>query len=156
MPISLKQMTTLLAPISPEAPATLNRQLRAWTDAGVLPLAGGLRTGTGRGRLYEDDAPLFAALAIELTRFGADIGFIQEALAFLRSSFRAKDNIWQMQFRSGPKVNMLIMPKQQSKELSFAFMPPDQLGDYVGGPDFDAAGSSILIINLCALWAKIK
>lgn len=156
MVLNLKQMTAVLARISPETPATLNRQIRAWTDAGVLPLVGDLRTGTGRGRLYEDDAPLFGALAIELTRFGADIGLVQDAVRFLHQAFNNPKDPWGRQLKKGEaRSNMIVMPSVDGTSLDFAFMRPDQLGDYIGGPDFDATGNSILVINLRGLWAKL-
>jgi hypothetical protein len=157
MPLTLKQMTAALSRVSPETSATLNRQIRVWTDAGILPVVGGLRTGSGRVRLYEDDAPLLAALAIELTRFGASIGFVQEALQWLDGEFKNKNRTWGHQVKAGEiKSYLIVMPSGRGKELEFACMRPDHLGDYIGGPDFAAEGKSLVIINLHALWAKLS
>src|SRR5215208_2376550 len=77
MNMTLRELTRCLSSVSGEKPATLNRQLRNWTDLGVLGLVGTVNTGTGRSRLYSRQSACVAALAVELARWGIPVGIMR-------------------------------------------------------------------------------
>lgn len=137
MPLTLAQLVEHLSPLSPETPAKLRRQLRSWTAAGALPLV---------GELYDDDAPRLAAVAIELARHSYSASDVQYALAWLRWVIRRPG------YDPTEAWYMLVMPGQGGGDLEFAGMPPGKLGDHIKSPDFAAAGTSALVINLPRLW----
>lgn len=150
MPLILFQLVERLAPLSSEAPATLKRQIRLWTDAGALPLVGEQSVGTGRTRLYDDDAPRLAAVGIELARHSYSASDIQYALAWLRWVINRPG------YDPADDWYMIVMPGQGGGDLEFAGMPPEQLGDHIKSRDFAAAGTSVLVINLPKLWERLR
>lgn len=150
MPLTLAQLAGSLARLSPGPPARLRRQLRLWTDAGALPLVGDPSVGTGRARLYEDDTPRLAAVAIELARHSYSASDIQYALAWLRWVINRPG------YDPADDWYMIVMPGQGGGDLEFAGMPPEQLGDHIKSRDFAAAGTSVLVINLPKLWERLR
>lgn len=155
MPLTLSQMVAILTPLSPEPPATLNRQIRSWTDAGALPLVGGLRTGTGRGRLYDESAPKLAAVAIELTRFGLPIGVIHDALVWMNHDFRHQPSspLTKLERRE-IKLYMVVMAGERGRDFSYFYAGQEDLLELISS-DL-VLNKSTLVVNIPALWAAVE
>jgi hypothetical protein len=156
MSMTLTELTDRLAKISPESTATRNRQLRHWTDLGVLPLTGELNTGTGRGRLYEDDAIYLAAVAVELARYEATAGTVKRVLSELASEFRRSGSRVREFATNKRKLWLLLTPTGIGKHLWVLPREPEDLARWIVEFESDAPMSSALIINLHGLWRKLR
>jgi hypothetical protein len=142
MKLTLKEMTRRLGSVSTETTETLNRQLRSWTDAGILSLVGDVNTGSGRERIYPDQEVFFAAVAVELAQWGMTIGVIKHILSRLRSGvsylsddfdFRtdivASDTLLALQLRALPEDESHDLPIRPfsylvKRSAILEYMPP--------------------------------
>ena len=154
MVMTLSELTDRLAPISGESPATVNRQLRIWTEVGALPLIGGVNTGRGRARLYEDDAVLVAAVAVELHRWGMNIGNIKGILEWLSANLREEQSSSAKSIRDGANGARLVVSRGRHG-IEAWFSDPDALAKYVKIPELGEPEASVLILNLYRLWAGL-
>jgi hypothetical protein len=158
--MNLTQLTDRLGAVSPERPETLNRQLRHWAAIGVLPLTGERFSGTGRGRVYTQDALLVAAVAVELARWGIPIAVMTRVLEYLRFALDES---------SGPQeVKKLRAGTSDALTLVFAgryggqdgvrvhHEARDRMSDFVTSPEFLESGASTVMIDLSRLWAKLR
>jgi hypothetical protein len=156
MSMTLTELTDRLAKVSREPASTVNRQARHWTDLGVLPLTGELNTGTGRGRLYEDEALYLAAVAVELARYGVTAGTIKKVLAALAPGFRDRGSRARDVVSGELKLWLLLAPTGIGEHLWTMFWEPKDVANWVLAQKTDAQMSSALIINLHGLWRKLR
>ena len=60
------------------------RMIRHYTNGGLLKTVGAVHTGTGRKRVYSEDAVLQAGVLLRLNRLGVPVGVMKEMLTQLR------------------------------------------------------------------------
>ena len=155
MSTTLSELTDRLAPISGETPETLNRQLQIWTEFGALPLIGGINPGRGRARLYEDDALLAAAVAIEVHRWGMNIAGIKIILEWLTRRLRADQASAPKSIKEGKSHAYLVICRGQ-EGIEAWFAEPEALSEYVKHPSLGEPAASVLVVNLGRLWAGLS
>jgi hypothetical protein len=159
MPLTLKELTQRLAAVSGESTDTLNRQLRSWTEGGALPLVGDLFIGTGKSRLYEDDAVLLAAVAVELARWGIPIGKIRTVLMYIWSMFILPNHLGSHEMKEikngRSDLVMLIFPFVEQKGVNVALIERGKLSRYSKGEGGEIP-SSVLMLDLPQLWTKLR
>jgi hypothetical protein len=73
------------------------RMIRHYAGDVLLMPLGAVNTGTGNKRLYASDAPLRAAVLMQLNRFGVPIGVLKRVFrffeAYLKAEFKTNDLI---------------------------------------------------------------
>src|SRR3954451_1820093 len=85
-PMTVTALAARLLPISGTSVETLQRQLRSWTEAGALFTTDGVFVGTGKARVYSEEAAFAAVVAVALARWGSSIGAIRTVLFGLQFS----------------------------------------------------------------------
>jgi hypothetical protein len=167
MMMTLKEFSRRLSVLSAEKPATVNRQIRLWTEAGVLPVANDVFIGTGHARLYTRESLLAAAVAIELAGWGmtakpikrgldallAQLGDKRSGLAEVADGAEGEDARWL-------PLKMLLFrepaPDGSGEKISTLFVRDDNLADLVRVDGFTSPGCSLIMIELRRLWGKLR
>jgi DNA-binding transcriptional MerR regulator len=164
MLMTLADFTRRLAVLSKERPATLNRQVRLWTEAGLLPLASGVFLGTGKARLYTDESLLVAAIAVEASAWGLPIRDLKKVLESLVAELRdpqsglreVADGVDDRTLR-----DMLLLFRQPNPEglgevVKGHLVRVANLADLVQVDGFTSPGFSVYVIELRRLWGKVR
>ena len=72
---TVKDVASLISPLHPNAAVEqLIRQVRHWTVCNLLTTIGAKKPGTGRSRVYDAHQVRKAAVLVELTRYGIQVG----------------------------------------------------------------------------------
>jgi DNA-binding transcriptional MerR regulator len=160
MVMALKQFAQRLAVVSLEEPATLARQLRFWTEIGVIPIANDVAVGTGRARFYTEESLLAAAVAIELAGWGFPVGRLKKVIAFLVNELRdEKSGLKEVAAGEDDRHLLLFRepgPTGSREEIAGWLVHDDNLSDLVKVRGFTAPGSSVFMLDLQHLWAKLQ
>jgi DNA-binding transcriptional MerR regulator len=155
--MTLSEFVGRLAPLSPEEPATLTRQVRLWTEIGLLPLANERFVGQGKARLYTPDSLLVAAVAVELSSWGVPIRNVGVIATQLVARFLAEDNPVVAGAKDGTKEARLLVWMGPHKMLVAGVQEADdELWDLIKKPDAGGPGVSLLMVNLTSLWAELR
>jgi hypothetical protein len=154
--MTLTQLVARLAPLSPEEPATLTRQVRLWTEIGALPVIGERFVGQGKARLYPERALLISAVAIELSNWGMVVRSIAAICGGLALIWPEHGPLLEGG-RDGTK-QVRLMVKTHKSPLIEAWLEEagGELGDLLMEPDAGAPRSSLLMVNLTRLWGKLR
>jgi DNA-binding transcriptional MerR regulator len=158
--MNLTQMTERLGAVSPEKPETLNRQIRHWATVGVLPLTGERFSGTGRGRVYTEDALLVAAVAVELARWGIPIAVMTRVLEYLRFALdedSGPQEVKKLKAGASDALTLVFTGRYAGQDgVRVAHVARDRMSDHVASPEFLDSGTSVVMIDLSRLWAKLR
>src|SRR4051794_25494072 len=60
------------------------RMVRHYSNHGLIDTVGAVHTGSGRSRVYSDEAMLLAGILFRLNRLGVPVGVMKELLSGLR------------------------------------------------------------------------
>ena len=132
--------------------ASVARMIRHYTNEGLLETVGAVNTGTGRKRLYVEDAVLMAGVLLRFNRLGIPVGIMKELLRVLRKHLSAK--------HSGR--GLLEVCEQMKKPCLFLTIPGDndrrvfearilEKDAFVTAPDLDA-----IVIQLARYVPKLR
>jgi DNA-binding transcriptional MerR regulator len=80
----------LAARLGLKAKVDTARMIRHYTSSGLLKTVGAVHTGTGRKRVYSEDAVLQAGVLLRLNRLGVPVGVVKEMLAQLRRNLAVR------------------------------------------------------------------
>ena len=80
----------LVSRLGMEATTDVARMIRHYTNEGLLETIGAVNTGTGRKRLYKEDAILRGAVLLRLNRLGVPVGVMKELFSALKKHLSAK------------------------------------------------------------------
>ena len=89
--MTIKEMATRLTKKLGGKPSQVSRALQHWTTVGLLSTAEGKpHQGTGRHRLYNEDALCRAAILLTLSQYGLQIKHLQSAMQTLSDAMDPK------------------------------------------------------------------
>lgn len=156
MPYTLKELSDKLAAFSGETPETLNRQIRSWTEAGAMPLVGDLFIGTGKSRLYEDDAVLLGIVGIELAKWGLPIGKLRLVLAAMYAQMNVSGLSKLGAIRDGSSDALVMLsPSRNDRGIHVGIIERANLSAYAAGEGGPPA-HNVILLDLHALWAPLR
>jgi hypothetical protein len=157
MSMTLKELTARLSAVSSETSETLNRQIRNWTEMGVLGVAGSVNTGTGRSRVYEEEAAYLGAVAVEVARWGMPIGSIRALCTFIIVNLGQPDeSITKAIYRGHSDHLLVIYPGAPEDWVNLGYITRRELLELSVKSGGDAKSNSFLVVDLSALWARIR
>ena len=102
-----------IVPSTGPSKAEIIRMIRHYTGEALLMPIGAVNTGTGKKRLYPSDAPLRAAVLLQLNRFGIPIGILKRV-------FRLFDRYLQKEFNT---IDLVEASKKLTKPCIFVSLP---------------------------------
>jgi hypothetical protein len=166
MALTVAELADRALPASPTGdPDVTLRQVRYWTLGNVLQPIGGVYTGTGKHRRYDEVEAYFVALALELSRWRLQVGTIENIVRLLRDEYEGRGNPTRKKLRfvrgaiEGARGVFLFVRLADSSGTDMVDM---KLGDYDEiTKDIKEAGwvddvPSFLSVNLSSLFAKVK
>jgi hypothetical protein len=164
MLMTLNEFAKRLSVLSAERPATLNRQIRLWTEAGMLPLASGVFLGTGRARLYTRESLLVAAVAVEVSAWGVPIRDLNKLFEHLVASLRdPKSGLREVADGADDEMlpdRLLLFrepnPDGSGERVTGAVVRRENLSDLVKVDGFTSPGFSVYMLELRRLWEKVR
>ena len=129
MKITVSELARRVAPgASKKEAAIVLRQLRHWTQIGVLP--GGadaeVHTGSGRHREYDFEGICFAALALELAKWKLPVGPLKWILGTLHANVLGEGRdageaaLWQTAVDGRGPVFLVVQAAGNVEDMDFA------------------------------------
>jgi hypothetical protein len=156
MLMSLKDFTARLAPLSRETPATLNRQLRFWTEIGSIPVANRVSVGMGRARFYGKEALLVAAVAIELSHWNIAIGTLKSVLGTVQEHLRLNAPPMDGAVDGSKQVTLVVHLGDMPGRLHGLVVEAHEASHYADSSSMAPHIKSVLILNLTRLWSEFR
>lgn len=129
------------------------RMLRHYSGEALLMPTGDVNTGTGRARLYPNDAPLRAAILLRLNQFGVPIGVLKRAFKnfdlYLSAEFSTTDLVAASKSLTAPCLFVMAPEDGASKPQRYVHLR--EISDFE-----KLAKTPLIVIPLLPIIGSIK
>jgi hypothetical protein len=156
---TLKEMVAALAPLNADDnSAPLARQLRHWTNSGLLSPVGKRHTGTGTSRRYTPDEVRKAAILVELAHYRVPTTVLQDSFELFSEDWPKRPQ-WHQAITGTHQIFLYVTYNRDQVTYQLVphdfrrivLLPKDWRGD---DPAHDSA--SAIVVNVTRVFSRLK
>jgi hypothetical protein len=161
---TLKEMVSSLSwSDDPEGTEKLARQLRHWTNVGLLSPVGKRNTGTGVSRLYSVDEVRRAALLVELAHYRIPTTVLESSFSFMSEKW-PKDENWLRSIKGTEQIFLCVTYDDRITTFHLVrqdfsasiLMPETEKGSFLSKVTKNQLPASAIVVNVTRVFSRLK